>query len=50
MLLVYLLKWLGIVDEKHTTVRPGVAKFALYSLAALALFTILALSGILDRL
>jgi len=33
MLLVYLLKWLGIIDPKHTVVRHGVINFAVYVVA-----------------
>jgi hypothetical protein len=50
MLLVYLLAWLGIIDKKHTVVRKGVWNFALYSLLALLVFIVLALTGVLDRL
>jgi hypothetical protein len=38
MLLIYLLKWLGLIDPKHTVVRRGVVNFAVYSLLALGLF------------
>lgn len=50
MLLIYLLQWLGLIDKKHTVVRRGVWNFALYSLLALAVFFLLALTGVLDRL
>ena len=47
MVLVSLLRWLGFMDEKHE-VRPKVWNFAFYSLAALALLILLALTGVLD--
>lgn len=50
MLLVYVLKWLGLIDAKRTVVRRGVWNFAVYSLAGLFLFILLALTGVLDRL
>ncbi len=50
MLLVYLLRWLGVIDKKHTVVRRGVWNFAFYSLLALAVFILLAMTGVLDRL
>jgi hypothetical protein len=40
MLLVYLLKWLGILDPKHTVVRRGVINFTVNSIAGLLLFII----------
>jgi hypothetical protein len=45
MLLVYLLKWLGIIDPKHTVVRRGVINFAVYSIAGLLLFIIVIFVG-----
>ena len=50
MLFIYVLSWLGIIDKKQTVVRKGVWNFAFYSLAALLLFIVLALTGVLDRL
>jgi len=45
MLLVYLLKWLGIIDPKQTVVRRGVLNFAFYSLAGLLLFIVVIFLG-----
>ena len=50
MLLVYLFRWLGLIDDKHTVVRRGVWNFALYSLVVLVVFILLALTGVLDRM
>lgn len=40
MLLIYLLGRLGIIDGKQIMDRPGVRKFAIYSLAGLFLFIV----------
>ena len=45
MLLVYLLKWLGIIDPEHTVVRRGVLNFAFYSLVGLVLFILFIFVG-----
>ncbi len=45
MLLVYLLKWLGIIDPKHTVVRRGVINFAVYSITGLLVFIIVIFVG-----
>jgi hypothetical protein len=50
MLLVHLLAWLGLIDKKQALVRRGVWNFALYTLLILAVFLVLALTGVLDRL
>ena len=49
MLLVYLLRWLGLIDKKMAACW-GVWNFAFYSLLALGVFILLALTGVLDRL
>jgi len=48
MQLVYLLRWLGFMDEKREVVHPKVWNVALYSLGALFLLILFALSGVLD--
>lgn len=47
MALVYLLRWLGFMDNKKV-VRPSVWNFALYVIVASSLFILLLTTGVLD--
>jgi hypothetical protein len=48
MQLVYLLRWLGFMDDKREVVHPKLWDFVLYSSVALFVLILLTLSGVLD--